>query len=206
MNLRMLKICATGLAMIPLLGANCMEDKIVDLIITGSAETEFEATGQVNVYDETKTVNVKAELDLAGLLADNGIDPMDLSEDAVKLSKIYYKVVTPEAGRSIQNGVLELTRGAVTGILVSGFNADMGAVTDWIEITDLLGVNGVAMLNAFLRECVLELQGRGLPVDGTFTYHVSGTSNPQNDPSNFVWAVKIQFQGKVPKVFNLPNI
>jgi hypothetical protein len=206
-KMRLLMIGATGLAVLPLLGADCMEDKVVDLILTASAEASFEATGEVNVHDDTDTVDLKAEIDLPTLLADNDVDPADLDPDALKLSKILYKVEVPEAGRSIDGCELTVQRqGAATpGILVTGFSASMAAATDWIDITPLLGAAGVTMINDFLEAWIAELQGGPVVTDSEFTYHVSGTSNPQDDPSNFTWAVKIQLQGKVPTTFNLPN-
>lgn len=204
---RLLMIGATGIAAFALLGADCMEDKIVDLILTASAEASFEAVGEVNVHDDTDTVDLKAEIDLASVLADYEVDPADLDPDALKLSKIFYRVEVPEAGRSIADGTLTVQRqGAPSpAILVDGFSASMAAETDWIDITGLLGAAGVTMINDFLEECIVELQGGAAATNTEFTYHVSGTSNPQDDPSNFTWAVKIQLQGKVPTTFNLPN-
>ncbi|MBZ0270269.1 hypothetical protein K8I85_19115 [bacterium] len=204
---RLLMIGATGLAAFALLGADCMEDKIVDLILTASAEAEFQATGEINFHDDSDTVDLKAEIDLASLLADYEIDPADLDPDALKLSKILYRVVVPEAGRSIDGCELTVQRqgAASPGILVTGFSASMAGVTDWIDITPLLGAAGVTMINDFLEDCIAEVKGGPVVTDSEFTYHVTGTSNPQDDPSNFTWAVKIQLQGTVPTTFNLPN-
>lgn len=211
MNLRMLsKIGATGLAMLPLLGSTCVEDKVVDLILTASAEAEFVAEGSVNTHHDTDTVNLKDEVDLGALLAENDIDPMDLDADAFQVSKLYYKVVVPQAGRSIANGVLKIQRGAAGAqiTLATGFGASMGAMTDWIDITDLLNADGVDLLNDFLADCVAEAKGGAVVSDdqATFTYDVSGDSLPQGEESNFTWAAKLQFQGTVPTTLSLPNI
>ena len=51
-----------------------------------------------------------------------------------------------------------------------------------------------------------ELQGDGPPVaDTVFTYHVTGTSNPQGVPSNFQWEIKFSFSVKSTETVEVPN-
>ncbi len=207
MNLRgLLKIGAAGLLMLPVLGATCTEEKVVDIIIGTDIQGEFIAEGELNTHSDTDTINIKEAFDVEGALADAGIDANDIDADALKVSRVYYRITIPEAGRSIENTSLTVSRGAGSpAVLVSGFSADAGSVTDWIDITTYLGADGVDLLNTMAFDCVTELQGGAPLTEPTITYVVTGDSVPGAVETNFQWAVKVEFQGKLMQEFELPN-
>lgn len=207
MNLRaMLKIGAAGLAMIPVIGATCTDEKVIDIIIGADIRAEFLAEGELNTHQDSDMVNIKEEFDIEGALDDAGVDANDLDPDALKVSRIYYRVTVPEAGRSIANGTLTVQRGGGTAeILVTGFSASVATATDWIEITNLLGASGVSLLNDVAADCIVELQGGAPLADPVITYEVTGDSLPGDVETNFQWAVKVEFQGKLQQEFEVPD-
>jgi hypothetical protein len=149
-------------------------------------------------------VDIKEDMDVEAALDDADVDPADIDE--LQVVQVFYKVTRAEAGRTIDNGLLEFTRVNVGGpfVLASGFSADMGAETDWIDVTDHLQP-GINQINNFLSEYLAELKGTGPPVQNTqFMYHVSGNSNPGSTPTNFQWRVKIVIQATTQKEFEIP--
>lgn len=190
---------------LPLTAATCTSDKIVQLVIGVPTTAEFVASGETNFHDDTDTINVKEDLDLEAELEDADIDPMDVEE--IQLVQVFYRITVPEAGRSIENGFLEFTRpGAASPgphLVVDGFTADASAVTDWIDLTELLQP-GINEINDFLDECLAELQGGPAVTAGTFEYHVRGNSVPAATPTNFQWEVKLVIQVVGEREFEVP--
>lgn len=189
-----------------LTAGTCTSDKVVQMVIGAPTTVEFIASGQTNVYDDTQSVDVKDDLDLEGALDDADIDPNDVDE--VQLVQVFYRITQAEAGRSIENGFLEFTRpGAASPgphLVVSGFTADASAVTDWVDVTDLLQP-GIDQINQFMDEYLAELKGTGPPVTNTtFDYHVSGNSVPASVPTNFRWEIKLVIQVVAEREFTVP--
>jgi hypothetical protein len=189
---------------LPLMGDSCTEDKVIFIAVGLDTTAGFIASGELNIHDDTKTIDVKEDMDLATVLDDNDIDAQDIQ--SVKVSRVYYRVTVPEAGRSIENGNVEILRQAGSFVpLVTGFNGDGSASTDWIEITSLLQPQAVNLLNDFMQELLNEQQ-TGVPVTNTqFTYHVTGNSIPADVPTNFQWELKVSFSIQAEQEVEVPN-
>lgn len=168
-----------------------IEDKIVELATSGSTTVEFVSSGEVNSIDDLQTVDVRAGLDLAQILADAGIDVSDVTH--IALSGVAYRITVadPDAGREIVDGTITIDRGGSGPLtLVSSFNAAAGAVTDWQTVTLNAGGLAVAEINDLLGDLLEELQG-GPPANTTLTYHVTGASLPADVPTNFTWELRV---------------
>lgn len=204
--------------MFPFLGATCAEEKLVSLSLGFPTTARFVAEGEINQHNDTDIVDVKAEIDLAAELENADVDPNDLDPDAIKVVQIFYRVIQPDPtpNRTIENGSLEVVAVDASdnpigapAVLVSGFSApagtgNVGDPTAWIDITNLIGAGGLALLNGFLEDCVTELQGGPAPANTSFQYTVTGDSAPGNVETNFQWEIKIVFQGTVQKEFEVP--
>lgn len=188
---------------LPLTAGTCTSDKLVELVIGLPTEAEFISLGELNTHSDTQDVDIKQDMDVEGELDDAGVDPADIDE--LSVVQIFYKITVPEAGRTIENGSLEFQRLGVGGthLLVSGFSADIGTATDWIDITDHLQV-GINDINTFLDEYLTELQGGATVTNTTFRYTISGDSSPAATPTNFQWRVKIVIQAVTAKEFEIP--
>lgn len=177
------------------LGSGCpvipqIKDRIVELAVGGSTIAEFVASGVINTYDDTKTVDLHDGLDLAQIIDDAGVDVSDV--ESVKLSGVSDRVTVPDPnpGRTIANGTVTIQRagGAVTP-LVTGFNVNVNSVTSFQTAT--LDPAGVAVLNALLADLLAEVK-TGTPASNTMvTYHVSGQSQPTGVETNFTWELKV---------------
>ena len=199
--------------MFPFLGATCAEDKLVSLSLGFPTTARFIAEGEISQHNDTQIVDVKADIDLATELDNADIDPNDLDPDAIKVVQVFYRVIQPDPtpNRTIENAFLEVIEagsGGAPAVLVSGFSfpagtGNVGGPTAWIEITDLLGAGGIALLNGFLEDCVTELQG-GPAANASFQYTVQGDSAPSDVETNFQWEIKVVFQGTVQKTFEVP--
>jgi hypothetical protein len=189
---------------LPLMGESCTSEKLVALSVGFDTTAEFIAEGSLNVHDDTDTFDVKEDLDVESVLDDAGVDAEDIL--SIKVSRIYYRVTVAddEPTRMIENGNVTIQRGSATPIdVISNFSGAAGAVTDWIEVTSDVNEDAVTMLNVFMEEYLGELQGGPPVTDSQFTYHVTGTSNPQGVPSFFQWELKITFNAKVEESFDV---
>lgn len=191
---------------LPLMGESCTKEKLIFLAVGIDTTAGFVASGSTNVLDDTNQIDVKEDLDLTGVLDDNDIAAEEVN--SVKVSRVYYRVTVPEAGRTITDGDVTIQRNGVSSpmALVSNFTGDASAATDWIEITDRLGSGAVTMLNTFMAECLTEAKG-GAPVQNTtFTYSVTGTSNPVNVGTNFEWELKVSFLVDASQTVEVPEL
>ena len=189
---------------IPLMGDSCTEDKLIFIAVGLDTTAGFIASGELNVHDDQKTIDVKEDLDLEESLDDADIDPEDIQ--SVKVSRVYYRVTKPEAGRTIENGNVEILReGGAFVPLIAGFNGDGSQATDWIEITSLLQPQAVNLLNDFMQELLTELQGGAPVTNSQFTYHVTGNSIPADVPTNFEWELKVSFTVQAEQEVEVPN-
>jgi hypothetical protein len=190
---------------LPLLGDSCTEDKVIFIAVGLDTSAGFIASGVTNEIDDTKTIDVREDLDLQNNLDDNDIDPEEVN--VIKVSRVYYRVTVPEAGRAITDGDVTISRDGVTGPLplVLGFSGDASQVTDWIEITQLLQAPAVNALNDFMQQMLNELKG-GAPVTTTqWTYNVTGTSTPVETATNFQWELKVSFAVQAEQDVELPD-
>lgn len=197
------KILLLPALVLPLTAGTCTSDKLVELVIGLPTEAEFIASGEINTHSDTQDVDVRQDLDVEGELEEADVDPADIDE--LSVVQIFYKITVPEAGRTIDDGFLEFERLGIVGthLLVSGFSADIGTATDWIDITDHLQP-GIDEINDFLAEYLVELQGGQAVTNTTFRYTISGDSNPAATETNFQWRVKIVIQAVTAKEFEIP--
>jgi hypothetical protein len=202
-----IKIGILPLLALPLMGESCTEEKVISLAVGLDTTAEFLAEGQVNVHDDTDTIDIRNDVDIPGALDDNDIDPADVQ--SIQVSRIYYRVTVPdpETTRTIDDGTVTIQLGSATPVdVITGFSGSAGAATDWIEVTSDVNPDAITLLNDFMAEYLNELQGDGPPVaDTVFTYHVTGTSNPQEVPSNFQWEIKFSFSAKANETVEVPN-
>jgi hypothetical protein len=190
---------------LPLMGDSCTEDKVIFIAVGLDTTTGFVGSGELNTHDDTKTIDVKEDLDLGSSLNDNDINPQDVS--SIKVSRVYYRVTKSELGREIQNGNVEITRIGDWGPipLISGFTAVATTTTDWIEITNLLEAPAVNQLNDFLDELLVEIKGGAAATNTELTYHVNGHTEPAAIPTDFEWELKVSFLVSAEEDVEVPN-
>jgi hypothetical protein len=174
-------------------GSGCLlfpevEDRVVDLALGASTTATLTASGEINTLDDRDTVDVVNDVDLAGVLADAGIDVSDLKSIAV--SGVSYRIsrADPTTGRAIQNGTVTIQRaGGPETTLISNFASAADAVTPFQ--TAALDAAGVLVLNDILADILAELQG-GPAANGLVYLHVAGQSTP-SDPTDFEYQIKL---------------
>jgi len=167
-----------------------IEDRIVELALGGSVTLPWEARGVINNYNDTGTIDLGTELDLASILDDADVDASDVT--SVKISGVSYRITVPDpsAGRTIENGTVTAQRqGSGTVGLITDFDADASSTTGWI--TAPLSSAGINMLNGILTDALASAQGGGPIPNGNVTFTVAGVSNPQGVTTNFDWEMKI---------------
>ncbi len=174
-----------GLAvlLVGLSGSTCTEDRNVQVVVTADLTAQFTATGALNDFTGSNTVNVNGQLDIQQILDDNNLD----SIDELTVQSVFYRVITPDANptRTI-TGTISVQRGAnpdqglvsLTSVLISD-----PAIVNWTAVPLLPG--GVTEVNAALAQVVAN-------TPTTLTVITSGTSTPTEVPTSFVWEVKIR--------------
>jgi hypothetical protein len=172
-------------------------DRTVQLVASGSVTVPFHAGSQptgpgiINTFSDTKTIDIKSEVDLASVLSDAGLDVSDVKD--VTLAGISYRVTKadPNAARKI-NGDVQVTVTAATNVatdLIKGFSANAGATTGWI--TPTLNKPGVDELNTLMKKILANLKG-GAAVDEHLKYSIiNGTSTPLNIASDFDYELRL---------------
>ncbi|MEZ5065616.1 MAG: hypothetical protein R3B81_12860 [bacterium] len=201
-----------------LMAATCSNEQIVTLSLGFPTVARFIATGEVNFHDDSQIVNVTEDLDIEGALDDADIDINDLEDDAIKIVQVLYRVIQPDvvANRIITNTLVEVVPVDAgnndigsPAVLITGYTMPAGSGNvpnpeEWIDITNVIGTDGINLMNDYLLETVQGLKGNGPgPVNDSFRYHVRGTSAPPTE-TNFEWEVKLVFQGTVQKSFDVP--
>jgi flagellin-like hook-associated protein FlgL len=179
-----------------LMNAGCIlipeiKERVVELAVGASTTVESHATGTTNVYDDTRTVDVKADVNLKDVLDENGVDVTDVK--SIKLAGVSYRVTTAQAGRTISGGTVTIGRGSSavvpTHTLVTSFNASAASTTGWITVP--LSADGVTQVNTLLDDLLKDV--KGTPASNTVvTYRIQGTSNPGNVDTDFVWEFKLE--------------
>jgi len=167
-----------------------VETRLVDLALNGSTTRVFQARGSNNVYQETKTIDIEEAIDLDSILVE--IEDVIADADSVQISasSISYRIVVPQAGRSIANGQLSVERGSGGPVTIAtGFSMDASAVTDWITVP--LSSGGVNLVNDMLQDVLVAWQkGTSVP-NSQLTYAVAGNSLPAGSETNFDWELKL---------------
>jgi len=166
-----------------------IKDRLVELAVSGTTSAVFTVQGSSTSVDETTVVDVGADLDLAKVLADAGIDVSQVTH--VALSGVSYRILRadPDASREILNGAITIQRaGGTVENLVSGLSAAPGAVSGYQTVT--LDPAGVGVVNQMLDDILAALPGA--PANGSATFHLTGetTSNTGN-PTDFDFELKI---------------
>lgn len=191
-----LAVVANGCILIPEI-----EHRVVELAVGHAVVVPFDATGSLNVLDETKVVDVTGDVDLPRIFEDNGIDASDVKD--VRLAGVAYRVVRAESGRTITGGTVEIeprptpapaakigSRILAFSPLVSSFDGSAENLTGWITVP--LNSTGVAVVNGLLSELLTEAKGGAVAPNHFIAYHVQGTSNPTGVESDFTWEFRIQ--------------
>lgn len=198
---------------LPLTASTCTETKDVELVLGVPAEfpAQFTSDGSINHHDDVGVIDLREELDLANELDDADIDPGDVEE--VQVVQVFYRITQPQAGRSIENGELQITRGSGTEgsfvpavgpvVVASGYTADASAVTPWIDITADLQ-SGINVLNALAADLLAEVQGGPAATNTAVEYHVIGDSVPAGEATDLKWEIKVVIQVVANREFDVP--
>lgn len=207
---RILVLAALAL---PLTASTCTTDKDVDVVVGVPTEVQvdIQSSGGQNHHNNTRAIDLKNELDLAGALDDAGVSASDVKSIAV--TQIFYRIVSPQAGKQETNGHVEITRGTLNGglftggtavVVADGYGADLGTLSpDWIDITNTLKP-GITVLNGLATDLLNELKN-GTPAQNTaILYNVSGDVTPSSTPTLVGWKIKIVFQVVTTKSFSIP--
>ncbi len=200
-TLPLLLLCA-----LPFLGSTCTEEKVIYLSVGLDTTAGFMARGDINSYSGVDTVDVGPEIDLAATLDDYGIDMADVQW--IKVSRVFYRIMTPEAGRSIVNGEVTVQRVNVSGdilFLDQLEPVDCSVRTDWIEITDKLQAPGVTVLNGIMTDILAAERVGTTAANTTIRYGVSGQSLPSDVGTNFDWEIKVSFIAQVASEGDYPD-
>lgn len=166
-----------------------LEDRVVELATNGSVAAPFHATGVINSFSQSKSIDLKDSLDVAKLLDDAGIDVANV--ESIKLAAVSYRITQadPTSGRKIQHGHVSFQRSGGPAVdLASEFEANADAVTG--ELTPTLNAPGVAEVNGMLADLLAQLKG-GPVANTAFTYALSGNSVPSDVNTDFVFEFRI---------------
>lgn len=162
-----------------------VEDRIVELAVGASTSAEFHSQGASTSLNDTKTIDIKLDVNLSEILSDNGIDASDVKD--IKIAGLSYKVVVPQASQSITGGTLKAHRGAgADTTIATGVSANLSAATGYITVP--LTSDGSKFVNNLLYELLREAKGGPAAANTNITYTVTGTSAVA---PNFTWAFKL---------------
>lgn len=181
-------------------GSSCptipqIEERVVELAVGGSTALTFVAEGVINTYDDSETINLATQLDLASMIEDAGIDVDQVT--GIKLSGVSYRVTVPDPapGRSISDANVTVQReGGPVEPLVTSFGTSVNSVTSFT--TAPLDPAGVAVLNGVLSDLLASLQNGTPLANPSVTCAVTGTSNPTDAETNFTWQLKVDLSIK----------
>jgi hypothetical protein len=199
---------------LPLTASTCTETKPVDIVLGVPTEIELtiNSSGGQNYHEDTDAVDLREDLDLASELDDAGIDANDVT--SIKVVQVFYEITGPQAGKSVENGDLQVARGTISGptftvsdgpvTVASGYALDLGTASpDWIDITDTLRP-GISILNDLAADLLVELKGGTTAQNTAVQYHVSGDVVPGDTATNVAWKLKIVIQVIATKDFEIP--
>lgn len=169
-----------------------IKDRIVQLAAGGTTTALFDAAGMLNTFDKTSSVDIGAEVDLAKILDDAGIDVADVK--GIKVSGISYRVsrLDPDATREIQGGTVTVQRPGVTVSdvpVITSFNETVNTVVNFK--TAPVDPAGIALINGLLTDMLTSVQSGTALVNPVLTYHINGVSSPTGVTSNFEWQIKV---------------
>lgn len=193
---------------LPLMGESCTKEKVIFVAVGLDTTAGFIATGSTNALVEDETIDVGAAVDLGTALDDSGVDVDEV--DDINVSRVYYRITVPEAGRTVTGTTVNVVRGTgpATGgspVLLSNVTRDANVATDWIEITSSLNTPGVDVLNSLLDDLLAAEKNGTTAANPQIAYHITGTSNPGGDPTNFEWELKVSFNVKATQTLDVPE-
>jgi hypothetical protein len=173
-----------------------LKDKIVDLVTGTSVKVSFPVNGLIDVYNDSKTINIRDSVDIGKVINDAGINISDVK--SITVSGVAYRITQADTDPSRQiNGAVQVAAsgGPLTN-LIDNFNAACGKKTGWNKVT--LDPAGVTQLNHLCAAILAELQG-GPAADEHLGYSVAGTSTPIGVNSDFAYEIRltINIVGKV---------
>jgi len=169
-----------------------IKEKIVQLAVGGTTTANFDAAGMINAFDQTTSVDISAEVNLAKILDDAGIDVSKVKD--IKVSGISYRVSRPDpdASREIQGGTVTVQRPGVTSSeiqVISSFTETVNSVTTYK--TAPVSAAGVTLMNGLLADMLTSVQNGTPLANPTIVYHITGISAPTGVTSNFAWEIKV---------------
>ena len=194
MNRTRTTLLTAALALLASTSTSCLlipeiQDRVVELVISGSATTEWTSSGTLNNHDDQTTIDIRDFVDIRQSLEDAGVDIENVQRIAVAGMSYRTTLPDPTAGRQIVNGQVSFQRSGGSEVpLVIDFTEDVNSVTTFKTAT--LSAGGVTQVNALLADLLAELQG-GPPANTVFTYHVTGQSVPGDVGTNFTWELKL---------------
>ena len=180
-----------------LLGVGCfpipqIEEKIVELVATSSVSAEFQAEGTLNLHEDEVTIALDDLLDLAGILADAGIDPEEVV--SISFAGAAYEVIEPDPvpNRRIANGLITVQRqGGSEEDLITNFSAPV--VVTGYEQSVPMETAGVDVIDELLQDLLEAAKATPptTPLHTEMTFTVSGESQPIDQASNFRWRLRL---------------
>jgi hypothetical protein len=173
-----------------------LKDKIVDLVTGTSVKVSFPVNGLIDVYNDSKTIDIRDSVDIGKVINDAGINISDIK--SITVSGVAYRITQEDSdpNRQINGAVQVAASGGPLTNLIDNFNAACGKKTGWNKVT--LDPAGVTVLNHLCAAILAELQG-GAAADEHITYSVAGTSTPIGVNSDFAYEIRltINIVGKV---------
>jgi hypothetical protein len=176
-----------------LTGETCTVDKTIEVTAGAEVIAQFEARGQINTFDESRTVDLATDADLREILEDNGFE----DEVVAYIESAFVRVIKRDngaAGRTVTGTVtVETGSGGGTPVnLILNQSAQINdeALAEWTAVP--LESAGVNLINAALTQYLLEIYLENPnPQEPVLTFHVNGVSTPQDVTSDFDWEVKV---------------
>ena len=164
-----------------------MKDRLVELAVGGTTSAVFTVQGVTTSVNEIQIVDVGSQLNLAQILADNGIDVSQVTN--ISLASVSYRITDkgadPNPAQEITGWNITVQRGAgPIDNLVVGFSAAPGAPSGFQGVP--LTAAGVATINTMLDDILGALPGP--PANPTATFRLTGNSL---SAPNFEFELKI---------------
>ena len=188
---------AALLAAASLAGNGCVllpeiKEKVVQLAAGGTTSVGFVAHFLTNnLYNQQASVDLANALDLRKILSDAGLDVSGVKH--IKVSGISYRVTRPDPldSRQIVNGSVTVDRpGVAIGVpIVTNFTETVNTVTAYkIAPVDRAGI---ALMNDLLADLLAAIQNNSTVLNSVIVCHLSGTSSPADNNTNFDWEIKV---------------
>jgi hypothetical protein len=169
-----------------LMGADCLEERGIEIVAGANVESCFEARGSDNTFSETRTIDLVADADIRKILDDNGFDGKVVGQ----LESAFFIITKPETGRVISGSV------TVNGQPFIGSQDFNNIAIDEPEYSDWSGVElqepGVNEINAILEEYFTAVYNGTNPPPTTVTIEIDGVSTPVDVATDFDWCVRLK--------------